>query len=337
MVLRRSILSGILVWLLASQVYSLTSHLSALTAVSDPHSLKLMGISLVGVVDSVSARLQTAGWQPWGKSGDGEDFYFRGMYYGIRAKLMVTITPETHLVNSAYVTIGPYSTQQVLERNLQYFLLKLNQEHGGLEERHDAWLFMDDNGSIKLSVVDNDNGSRDIRVLYVVEGPYYKDAVNMGLHGPVQEVVTENAVSEDQFMHFSQDGQLENADLQERQYDSNGYLRKARMTEKEGYSLVNFEYDSRYRLVRRTLENPVAGISYVHEYTYNADGELQSETQKVWQNEECVLSITLYNSYLTRDKQGNWTTNSLQLSYWEKGTQSQRTTVLQKRTIAYWE
>jgi len=81
----------------------------------------------------------------------------------------------------------------------------------------------------------------------------------------------------------------------------------------------------------------VAGISYVNEYTYNAESELQSESQKVWQNDECVLTINLRNNYLTRDDQGNWTTNSLQLSYWEKGTQSQQTTVLQKRTIAYWE
>jgi hypothetical protein len=43
------------------------------------------------------------------------------------------------------------------------------------------------------------------------------------------------------------------------------------------------------------------------------------------------------NNYLTRDDQGNWTSNSLSLSYWEKGSQSQQTTVLQKRTLAYWE
>ena len=159
----------------------------------------------------------------------------------------------------------------------------------------------------------------------------------MGFHGPVQEVVTENAVNEDQFLHFSQDGQLENPDLQERKYDGFGYLQTARMTEKEGYSLVKYEYDSQCRLLRRTLENPVAGITYVHEYTYNAQGELQSVNQKVWEKEECILTINLRNNFLTRDDQGNWTTNSLQLSYWEKGAQSQQTTVLQKRTLAYWE
>ena len=109
------------------------------------------------------------------------------------------------------------------------------------------------------------------------------------------------------------------------------------MAEKEGFSLVSYEYDKQYRLVRRTLENPVAGITYVHEYTYTAEGEIQTVLQKVWEKDECVMSINLRNNFLTRDQQGNWTTNSLQLSYWEKGSQSQQTTVLQKRTISYWE
>jgi hypothetical protein len=291
---------------------------------------------LEGLIDSVSVRLQTAEWQPWGQSEDGEDYYFRGKYYGIRAKLMVTIKPDSKLVTSAYVTIGPYSTQNMLERNLQYFQYKLAQEHGELTQHADAWVTIGDYGSIKVSIADNDNGSRDIRVLYYVDGAFYKDAVTMGLRGPVQEVVTENAVSETQFMHFSQDGQLENADLQERQYDNFGYLKTARITEKEGYSLVTCEYDSQYRLVRRKVENPVAGISYIHEYTYTAEDEVQTENQKVWQNDECILTINLHNNPLTRDDHGNWTTNSLQLSYWEKGTQSQQTTVIQKRTLSYW-
>ena len=306
-------------------------------AQGDPHSLQLMGVSLEGPVDSVAKRLAVAEWTSWGQSDDGEDYYFRGKYYGIRAKLMLSVKAETHMVSSAYVTIGPYSTTTMLERNLNYFQHKLSQEFGELQQHADAWVAMNDFGGVKLSVANNDNGSHDIRVLYYVQGAFYKDALMMGLHGPVQEVVTENAVTEDQFLHFSQDGQMENSDLQERQYDTFGYLRKARMTEKEGYSLVNYEYDSQYRLLRRTLENPVAGITYVHEYTYGAMGEIQSINQKVWENEECILTINLRNNYLTRDDQGNWTTNSLQLSYWEKGTQSQQTTVLQKRTIAYWE
>ena len=320
-----------LVWFIASQVYSLTSYLSPLT------SLKLAGVSLEGPVDSVAKRLVAADWTPWGQSDDGEDYYFRGKYYGIRAKLMLSVKPETKMVTSGYVTVGPYSTEQMLERNLQYFQYKLKQEFGELTPHADAWVAMSDYGSVKLSVSDNGNGSRDIRVLYFVESAFYKDALMMGFHGPVQEVVTENAVNEDQFLHFSQDGQLENPDLQERKYDGFGYLQTARMTEKEGYSLVKYEYDSQCRLLRRTLENPVAGITYVHEYTYDAQGELQSVNQKVWEKEECILTINLRNNFLTRDGQGNWTTNSLQLSYWEKGAQSQQTTVLQKRTIAYYE
>ena len=31
------------------------------------------------------------------------------------------------------------------------------------------------------------------------------------------------------------------------------------------------------------------------------------------------MTITMRNNYLTRDQQGNWTSNSLNLSYWEKG------------------
>lgn len=308
-----------------------------LKAQGDPHSLRLMGISLEGPIDSVTTRLQTDEWQVWGKSDDGEDYYFRGKYYGIRAKLMVSVQPENKLVTSAYVTVGPYSTQEMLERNLSYFLLKLKKEHGELEQHDGAWVWMDDEGSIKASVVNNDNGSHDIRVLYFIEGAFYKDAVAMGLKGSVQEVVTENAVSEDQFMHFSQNGQLENPDLTEREYDSYGYLRKARMTEKEGYSLAVYEYNSSYQLTKRVLENPVAGISYTHEYTYNENGEILTERQKVYQQEELIMTINLRNNYLTRDDQGNWTTNTLSLSYWEKGSQSQQSTVMQKRTIEYWE
>lgn len=308
-----------------------------LRAQGDPHSLRLMEVSLEGHVDSVAKRLNAAEWQSWGRSDDSEDYFFRGKYYGIRAKLMLSAKSDTHMVTSAYITIGPYSTQTMLQRNLNYFQYKLAQEHGELIQRGDAWMVMGDYGSIKLSVTDNDNGSHDIRVLYYVEGAFYKDAQVMGLRGPVQEVVTENAVDEEQFMHFSQDGQLENADLQERQYDAFGYLRKARMTEKEGYSLVSYEYDNQYRLLRRTLENPVAGITYVHEYTYTAEGEVQTVNQKVWEKDDCVMTINLRNNFLTRDSQGNWTTNSLQLSYWEKGEQSQQTAVLQKRTLSYWE
>jgi hypothetical protein len=144
-------------------------------------------------------------------------------------------------------------------------------------------------------------------------------------------------VAEDQFMHFDEDGKLENPDLVDREYDGYGYLRKGRMTEKEGHTDVEYVYDSLCRLVRRTLTNQQAGIRYINEYTYNTDDEVVSQNQKVFEGEECVMVINMHNSYLTRDDRGNWTSNSLTLSYWEKGSQSQQSTVLQKRTLSYWE
>ena len=319
--------------IIALLILVLSSH-----AQDDPRCIHLMGIPLEGIIDSVAQRLQAGGFTAWGQSDDGEDYYYRGKFYGIRAKLLVTIKPETRLVTSAYITIGPYSTESMLMKNQQYFLYKLQQEHGDFKQRDDSWYYMDDFGSIKFTIADNDNGSHDIRVLYFASGAYYKDALSMGLHGPVQEVVTENAVAEEQFMRFAENGQIENPDLIERQYDSYGYLTHARMTEKEGHSEVEYTYDSRYRLVRRTLTNTVANITYINEYTYNDEGEIASQNQKVYdKKKECVMTINMRNNYLTRDDEGNWTTNSLALSYWEKGQQSQQTTVLQKRTIAYWE
>ena len=310
-------------------------------AQGDPRALALQKVMLEGPIDSMRVMLTADGWTEWGGSDDGEDYYFRGTYYGIRAKLMVSVEPKTRLVSSAYVTIGPYSTAKMLERNSQYFLYKLKQEHGDLLQRDDAWVYMDEFGSIKLSVVDNGNGSSDIRILYYVGGPYYKDALTMGLHGPVQEVVTENAISEEQFLHFSESGQIDNPDLTNRQYDRYGYLRRAEMAEKEGKTVVEYEYDDQYRLVHRTLINEQAGVSYTHEYTYNDQGEILSQHQKVFEqqgnNRECVMTINIRNNYLTRDDEGNWTSNSVLLTYWEKGRQSRQSTVLQKRTDAYWE
>lgn len=304
---------------------------------TESRSALLQGIPLEGPLDSVRIQLQAEDWTEWGQSDDGEDYYYRGKFYGIRAKLLVSISQTSKLLTSAYVSVGPYSTESMLTKNLQYFLYKLKQEHGAFVERDGAWVYMDDFTCVKLSVIDNDNGSRDIRVLYLPMGAYYKDAVSMGFHGPVQEVVTENAVSEDQFMRFSQEGQLEQPDLTKRHYDRYGYLRNAQMTEQEGHSDVTYDYDSYYRLVRRTLTNEAAGIRYIHEYTYNERDEIASQSQKVFQGEECVMTINMRNNFMTRDNQGNWTTNSLSLSYWEKGSQSQQTTVLQKRTLTYWE
>lgn len=305
---------------------------------TDPRCLQFMGISLEGSIDSLNTRLTEAEFVEWGRSDDGEDFYYRGKFYGIRAKLLVSISTKTRFVESAYVTIGPYGTKSLFEKNFQYFLYKLQQDYGEFTKRDDAWYYMDDFGSVKLSEVTNENGSRDIRVFYYPTSVFYKDMFAMGLHGPVQEIVTENAVAEDQFLRFLQDGQLENPDLVNREYDRYGYLRRARMTEKQGYSDVEYAYDSRYRMIRRTLTNNVANIRYINEYTYNDQDEIMSESQKVYDKTgACVMTINMHNSYLTRDDYGNWTSNSLTLSYWEEGSQSQQTTVLQKRVIEYWE
>ncbi len=309
-----------------------------LRAQADPHCLKLMGVPIEGPVDSVRQELSTRGFTAWGESDDGEDLYFRGQFYGIRAKLIVTQSLDTHLVTSAYITVGPYSTEAMLTRNQQYFLRKLQQEHGEFTQRNDAYYFMDDFGSIKLSIADNDNGSRDIRVLYFPGTAFYKDAVCAGFRGNVQEVVTENAVAEEQFLHYQQNGQVENPDLIHREYNRYGYLVRAQMTEKTGHSQVHYDYDDDYRLKRRIVTSADSTITYVNEYTYNGQGDIATQQQKVYdEHKECILSINMHNNYLTRDDQGNWTSNSLVLSYWEKGQQSQQTTVLQKRTIAYWE
>ena len=297
-----------------------------------------MGIPLEGPIDSLRQSLVAAQFAEWGQSDDGEDFYFRGNFYGFRSKLMVSVAPESKMVTSAYVTIGPYSTQKMLDKNTQYFLYKLQKDHGTFSQRDDSWFYIDDFGSIKFSIVDNENGSRDIRVLYLPSVPYYKDALSMGLRGDIQEVVTENAVAEDQFMHFHGNGQIENLDLIDRVYDRYGYLIRARMTEKEGHSDVEYTYDSQYRLIRRTLINKTANIRYVNEYTYNDQGEIMSQNQKVFdKTDTCIMTINMHNDYMTRDDYGNWTSNSLTLSYWEEGSQSQQVVVLQKRVLEYWE
>ena len=304
----------------------------------DPRSISLMDIPIEGPLDTLRQSLLAAQFAEWGQSEDGEDFYFRGNFYGFRSKLMVSVAPESKMVTSAYVTIGPYSTQKMLDKNLQYFLYKLQKDHGTFSQRDDSWFYIDDFGSIKLSVVDNENGSRDIRVLYLPSVAYYKDALSMGLRGDIQEVVTENAVAEDQFMHFHGNGQIENLDLVDRVYNRYGYLLRARMKEKEGFSTVEYTYDDSYRLVKRTLTNEEAGISYVNSYTYNDQDEVLSQHQKVFdKNGECIMTINMTNNYITRDDNGNWTSNSLTLTYWEKGSATQNTTVLQRRTLSYWE
>ena len=305
---------------------------------ADPRCVHFMGIALEGQADSLRQQLKALGYVEWGESDDGEDLYFRGKYYGIRAKLMVSLQPLTDLVASAYVTIGPYSSKGLLARNLSYFKLKVEQDYGPLTERNGAWYYIDDYGSIKLSVVESDDGSRDIRVFYSTTAPFYKDALSRGLRGSVQEIVTDNPLAEDPVERFLENGQTDNPDLVGRIYNRYGYLMRAEMQEQEGRSVVEYEYDEDYRLKRRTLTNREAGIRYVNDYTYNADGDLLTEHQKVYDKTgSCVMTLNMRNDYLTRDEQGNWTSNSLSLTYWEKDATTQRSTALQKRSISYWD
>ena len=88
-----------------------------LHAQGDPHSLRLMGTAIEGPIDSVRQQLVANGFKEWGQSDDGEDLYFRGNFYGIRAKLILSHSVETRLVTSAYVSIGPYSTEAMLTKN----------------------------------------------------------------------------------------------------------------------------------------------------------------------------------------------------------------------------
>lgn len=89
-----------------------------LHAANDPRCLSLMGMAFEGPVDSVRQQLTANGFSEWGQSDDGEDIYFRGNFYGIRAKLLVSKNSETNLVTSAYVTIGPYGTEAMLTKNI---------------------------------------------------------------------------------------------------------------------------------------------------------------------------------------------------------------------------
>ena len=148
---------------------------------ADPRSAHLTGIPLEGPLDSVRLSLTANQYVEWGQSDDGEDYYFRGNFYGFRSKLMVSIAPETRFVTSAYVTIGPYSTEKMLEKNLQYFLYKMQKDYGVFSRRDDSWYYMDDFSSVKLSVKENENGSKEIGGLIMPTSPFYKDALSIGL------------------------------------------------------------------------------------------------------------------------------------------------------------
>ena len=307
-------------------------------AQKDTRCMDFMGIPLEGPVDSFIVALKEKGFTEWGNSEDGEDLYFRGDYYGIRAKVMVNILLPNRFVQSVYVTVGPYRTKALLSRNHSYFLNKLETEYGKYITRGGAEYFFGDYGDIKVSETENDGGSTDLNFFYMPSTPYYKDALLFGLKGHVQEVITENAVAENSLERFARNGKMENPDITERQYNIYGYLTQGKMLERQGMSIIDYEYDKRNRLVKRTLTNKAARITYIHEYTYNENDEILNLSQKVFdENNECVMSVNMRNNYEDHDETGNWTRNALNIVYWEKDAQSQSTNVVQTRKIRYWD
>ena len=217
--------------------------------------------------------------------------------------------------------------------------MKLQKDYGEFALRNGAYIYFGDYGLIKVSNEENDTGARNIKVFFFTSVPFYKDAATRGLRGSVMEVVTTNPVAENAVEHFDRQGRLVQADLTEREYDPYGYLLRARMKEENGgYSVVEYEYDDDYQLVRRTLTNSDAGIRYVNDYAWNDDGELATQSQKVYDRKnECVMSLVLKNQYEKPDDEDNWTQNKLSLTYWDPESGSSQTQVIQKRNINYWE
>ena len=307
-------------------------------AQTDTRCMDFLGIPLEGPVDSFVVSMKQKGFPEWGTSDDREDLYFRGDYYGIRAKVMVNVQLTTRFVQSVYVTIGPYRTKDMLARNHTYFLNKLEKEYGEYTSRGGAEYFFGDYGDIKVSESLNDNGSRDLNFFYMPNTPYYKVALIFGLKGHVQEVLTENAVAENPMERFAKNGKMENPDITDRKYDNYGYLKQGKMLERSGMSVIDYEYDKRNRLVKRVLTNQAANITYINEYIYNEQDEILNQSQKVYdEKNECVMSVNMRNNYEDHDDVGNWTRNALNIVYWEKDAPSQTTNVVQTRKIRYWD
>jgi hypothetical protein len=312
--------------------------LSLSAGAQDTRCLRLLGIPLEGPVDSVASKLHRQGFTDWGTSSDETELHFRGSYYGIRCKLIVSCDAKTRFVTSAYITIGPYGSKTLFNRNFIYYKNKLTEEYGEMSERNGAWYYIGEYGMVKLSDSENETGAHDIKVFLFCTAPYYKDVLNLGLHGNVMEVVTENPVAEEPMMHFEPDGRLMQADMTERNYSVYGYLTKAAMLEQSGEkSLVDFLYDDEGRLVKRTLTNKATGIRSVNEYFYNDDDEIERQVQRVYDKQERpLLSITMRNSYSDYDENDNWTKNHLSLTYWDQDNGTQQAEVEQVRTISYY-
>lgn len=308
---------------------------------ADPRCLDMMGVPLEGPDSVFVPAFEQAGFERVVSEDDEPDtYYFAGDYYGVKANLTVNVDEKSKLLSSVLVTSGPYRTFGLFDRNNRYLLLKLQRQYGNFDAKGDGSLHtMTNLGYIKLSNILHENKSRTIQVFYLNTVPYYKDALSIGLKGNVQEIITENPVMEAQMEHYDIHGRNGASELIDRQYNAAGYLVKAAMQEPSGQkSTLEFEYDSYCQLTKRTLTNAAEGIKSVNEYKYNDEGEISSQSQKVFDKRgECILSVNIRNEYIEHDDNGNWTQNDLKLIYWEKGQQAQNMKVRQKRTISYWE
>jgi hypothetical protein len=308
---------------------------------ADAKCISIMGVPLEGPDSVFLPALEDAGFtQVQPEEPEPDTFYFEGDFYGIKSSMMVTVNEKTKLLSDAVVTCGPYRTRDLYDRNQKYLIGRLQREWGNFSAKGDGSLYMlNSYGYIRQSTGLDEEGRHAIRYYYLNTSPYYKDAANMGLKGMVQEVITENPVTENDIEHFSETGLLDNNDLIDREYDSRGYLISAAMREQNGgKSRLTYEYDSDGCLVKRTLVNATSGIRSINEYRYNTSYEIIQQSMKAFNKQnECIVSISMKNEPQERDDNDNWTVNKMQLTYWEKGQKTTIQTVEQRRTISYWD
>ena len=307
---------------------------------TDVKCMTMMDVPLEGTDSVFIPALQGAGFQQVVSADDDPDtYYFKGDFYGIKdAKLMVSVNEKTRLLTDATVMCGPYRTRELFERNQKYLIGKLQREWGNFKAKGDGSLHtMTDYGYIRQSTDLDEEGRHTIKYFYMNMSPYYKDAANMGLKGFVQEVITENPVGEEAIMHFDEWGKLEESGLTDRQYSGFGYIQKAAQLEASGEkSTITYEYDDDCNLHRQTIINTSSGLKVVNEFKYNDNGDITQQSKKVFDKQnECVMSINMKNSFEERDDTGNWTKNTLNLTYWETGQRAQMMKVDQTRTISY--
>ncbi len=209
----------------------------------DSRCIDIMGVPLEGPDSVFVPAIESIGFERVVSEDDEPNtYYFRGDYYGIKANLVIESDEKTKLLSTALVTSGPYRTYALYDRNNRYFLLKLQRQYGNFEAKGDGSLHtMTNLGYIKISNTLHDDKSRTIKVFYLNTTPYYKDAINMGLKGSVQEVITENPVAENGIEHFDPQGKSTGTDLIDRVYSPTGYLLSAAMLEPTGAkSLIDF-------------------------------------------------------------------------------------------------